>query len=154
MQILKILWTFRYVQKKKNPHIEPEFSIENAESQQRKRGVKVKKTFTIIAIVLGSLLLLFGGIVGALHIKGVQTFIVGKVTDKLSKEWNVDADIVAFHYRPLSHLVIDSVYLSDQQKDTLAFIEQLQLDFAPLALRNQRINIQQLRLQKPYVNLQ
>ena len=142
------------MQKKKNPHIEPEVSIENAESQQRKRSVKVKKTFTIIAIVLGSILLLFGGIVGALHIKGVQTFIVGKVTDKLSKELNVDADIVAFHYRPLSHLVIDSVYLSDQQKDTLAFIEQLQLDFAPLALRNQRINIQQLRLQKPYINLQ
>ena len=109
------------MQEKKNKHIEPKVSVKNTEPQQQKRGVKVKKTFTIIAIVLGSILLLFGGIVGTLHIKGVQTFIVGKVTNKLSEMLNVDANIVAFHYRPLSHLVIDSVYLSDQQKDTLAY---------------------------------
>ena len=142
------------MQEKKNPHIEPEISVDNTELKQRKQRVKVKKTFAAIAITLGAMLLLFGGIVGALHIKSVQTFIVGKVTDKLSKELNVDANIVAFHYRPLSHLVIDSIYLSDQQRDTLVFIEQIQLEFAPLALRNQRLNIQQLRLQNPYIHLQ
>lgn len=76
-------------------------------------------------------MLLLGGVVGVLHIKDVQTFIVGKVADKLSKELNVEASIASFHYRPLSHLTLDSVYLSDQKRDTLAFIEQLQLEFAP-----------------------
>jgi hypothetical protein len=114
----------------------------------------MKKALIIIGIVLGSLLLLSGSCVGLLHIRGVQTFIVGKVTNVLSEQLNVDAHIVSFHYRPLSHLAIDSVYLSDQQHDTLAFIEQLQLEFAPLALRENRINIQELRLQNPYINLQ
>ena len=134
--------------------VEQEAVAEEEETQQPKRGAKVKKAFAIIAIVLGALLLLFGGIVGALHTKGVQTFIVGKVADKLSKMWDVDASIASFHYRPLSHLVLDRVYLSDQQRDTLAFIEQLQLEFDPLALLEDQINIQRLRLQNPYVNLQ
>ena len=136
------------------PNIEQEAVAEAEETQQPKRGAKVKKAFAIIAIVLGALLLLFGGIIGALHTKGVQTFIVGKVADKLSKMWDVDASIASFHYRPLSHLVLASVYLSDQQRDTLAFIEQLQLEFDPLALLENQINIQRLRLQNPYVNLQ
>ena len=108
--------------------VEQEAVAEAEETQQPKRGAKVKKAFATIAIVLGALLLLFGGIIGALHTKGVQTLIVGKVADKLSKMWDVDASIASFHYRPLSHLVLDSVYLSDQQRDTLAFIEQLQLE--------------------------
>ena len=134
--------------------VEQESVPEVEKKQQPKRGAKVKKAFAIVGIVLGLLLLLFGGIVGILHIRGVQTFIVGKVADQLSEKLNVDASIASFHYRPLSHLVLDSVYLSDQQHDTLAFIEQLQLEFDPLALLEQQINIQQLRLQNPYVNLQ
>lgn len=141
------------MQEANNPHIENEQDVVNTEQQRPTRKAKVKKTFAIVAIVLGAFLLLLGSIVGVLHIKGVQTFIVGKVADKLSEKLNVDASIASFHYRPLSHLVLDSVYLSDQQRDTLAFIEQLQLEFAPLALREQRINIQQLRLQNPYINL-
>jgi uncharacterized protein involved in outer membrane biogenesis len=114
----------------------------------------MKRALIVIGIVLGSLLLLFGSIVGVLHIKGVQTYIVGKIAEQFSEQLNVDASIASFHYRPLSHLALDSVYLSDQKHDTLAYIEQLRLEFAPLALREQRINIQELRLQNPYVNLQ
>ena len=143
------------MQKANTPHIEDKQSVVNTELQQPiTRKAKVQKAFAIVAIVLGVFLLLLGGVVGVLHIKDVQTFIVGKVADKLSEELNVEASIASFHYCPLSHLVLDSVYLSDQQRDTLAFIEQLQLEFAPLALREQRINIQQLRLQNPYINLQ
>ncbi len=114
----------------------------------------MKKALAIIGIVIGSLLLLCGGIVGVLHIKGVQTYIVGKVASSLSEQVQADVRIAQFHYRPLSSLTIDSIYLSDQRQDTLAYIEQLQLEFKPLALRNKRINIQQLHLQKPYLNLQ
>jgi uncharacterized protein involved in outer membrane biogenesis len=113
----------------------------------------MKRALIVIGIVLGSLLLLFGSIVGVLHIKGVQTYIVGKIAEQFSEKLNVDANIASFHYRPLSHLALDSVYLSDQKHDTLAYIEQLRLEFAPLALLEQRINIQELRLHNPYINL-
>ena len=114
----------------------------------------MKKALIVIGIVLGSLLLLGGGLLGILHIKSVQTYIVGKVADKLSETFQSDVEIVSFHYRPLSNLSVDSVYLSDQQRDTLAFIEQIQLKFHPLGLSDQRINIERLKLKNPYINLQ
>ena len=92
--------------------------------------------------------------IGLLHLKQVQTYIIEKVTTRLSKEWQADVKIAHFHYRPLSHLVVDSIYLSDQQKDTLAYIEQLELQFNPLALEDLRLDIEQLTLKKPYVNIQ
>ena len=82
----------------------------------------MKRALIVIGIVLGSLLLLFGSIVGVLHIKGVQTYIVGKIAEQFSEKLNIDANIASFHYRPLSHLALDSVYLSDQKHDTLAYI--------------------------------
>ena len=118
------------------------------------RNAKVKKTFVVIGIVVGVLLLLLGCTTGILQIKGVQTYVVGKVANKLSETFQADVQIAQFHYRPLSHLTIDSVYLSDQQHDTLAFIKQLELEFKPLALFDQRIDIQLLTLQEPYLNLQ
>ena len=114
----------------------------------------MKKALVVIGIILGSLLLLSGGILCALHTRTVQTYIVGKVAKKLSDMLQADVSIAKFHYIPLSHLTIDSVYLSDQQRDTLAYIEQLQLEFQPLDFTKNRINIQQLHLQKPYVNIQ
>ena len=118
------------------------------------RNAKVKKTFAIIGIIVIVLLLLLGSVTGLLQIKGVQTYVVGKVADKLSETFHADVQIAQFHYRPLSHLTIDSVYLSDQQHDTLAFIKQLELEFKPLALFDERIDIKLLTLREPYINLQ
>ena len=119
-----------------------------------KQKTKARKAFVSICIVLGILFLFFGTIIGALHLKQVQTYIIGKVTNQLELLLNAEVKIAQFHYRPLSHLTIDSVYLSDQQYDTLAYIEQLELKFQPLELLENKINIQQLRLSSPYVNIQ
>lgn len=113
----------------------------------------MRKALIVISIILGSLLILSGALVGSLHFKGVQTYLVGKITESLSKAFQAEVKIASFHYRPLSSLTVDSIYLSDQQQDTLAFIEQLQLEFDPLALLEEQINIQQLQLKKPYINL-
>ena len=100
----------------------------------------MKKALIIIGIVLSSLLLLGGSLVGILHIKSVQTYIVGKVAGKFSEMIDAEVSIAQFHYKPLSHLTIDSVYLSDQKYDTLAFIEQLDITFQPLELKNKKMN--------------
>ena len=115
---------------------------------------KVRHFFAIMGIVVGALLLLLVCATGVLQIKQVQTYVVGKVADKLSDTFQADVQIAQFHYRPLSHLTIDSIYLSDQQLDTLAFIKQLELSFKPLALFHKRIDIQMLTLREPYINLQ
>ncbi len=135
------------------PYMEDQAKATESASNAPKKS-KLKKALAIISIVLISLLLLGATGVGILHLKSVQTCIIGKVTDKLEAMWQVDVDIAQFHYRPLSHLAIDSIYLSDQQRDTLAFVEQMRLEFQPLQLRYDKIDIQCLMLQKPYVNLQ
>ena len=115
---------------------------------------KVKRAFAVIAIIFGTFILLTASVIGILHIKSVQTYIIGKVADKLEKELHIDIDIAQFHYRPFSHLTIDQVYLSDQQRDTLMYVEHIQMEFQPFDLLHDKINIQQLQLQKPYINLQ
>ena len=72
------------------------YGVVKADVQRPTRKAKVRKTFAVIGIVLGLLLLVFGGIVGLLHVKGVQTFIVGIVTDKLSETLQVDAQMQKF----------------------------------------------------------
>lgn len=114
----------------------------------------MKKVLIGIAIVILTLLLLVGGGVVLLQQSRVQTFIIGIVTDKLSEQWGADVHIGRFHYRPLSRLSVDSVYLSDQQRDTLAFIEHVQVRFQPLALQDKRLDFTQIELQKPYINIQ
>ena len=114
----------------------------------------MRKALIVIGIILGSFILLASGMIGLLHLKQVQTYIIEKVTTRLSKEWQADVKIAQFHYRPLSHLVVDSIYLSDQQKDTLAYIEQLELQFNPLALEDLQLDVEQLTLKHPYINVQ
>jgi hypothetical protein len=113
----------------------------------------MKKALIIIGIVLGSILLLSGSFVGLLHLKSVQTYIIGKITDRISKELNIEVQVKQFHYRPLSHLTVDEIYLSDQQKDTLAYIKQIDLEFDPLQLREKNLNISHLTLKDPYLNI-
>ena len=113
----------------------------------------MKRALTIIGIILLSVLLLTGILIGVLHMKSVQTYLIGQVTELLTKDMQVEMHISQFHYRPLSHLMIDDVYLSDQQKDTLAYIEQIELNFHPLRLRHKQLDIDQLTLKNPYLNI-
>ena len=84
----------------------------------------MKKTLSVIGIVFGVLLfILLGSSALILHISKVQTFFVGIVTEKLSAALHADVQLQHIHYRPLNHLTFDSLYISDQQRDTLAFIE-------------------------------
>ena len=113
----------------------------------------MRKALIVIGFIVGFIILLCGGTIGLLHLKSVQTYIIEKVTHQLSKEWQADVTVAQFHYRPLSHLLVDSIYLSDQQKDTLAYIEQLELQFNPLALEDLQLDIEQIILKKPYINI-
>jgi uncharacterized protein involved in outer membrane biogenesis len=113
----------------------------------------VRKALIVIGFIVGFIILLCSGTIGLLHLKSVQTYIIEKVTHQLSKQWQADVTIAQFHYRPLSHLLVDSIYLSDQQKDTLAYIEQLELQFNPLALEDLQLDIEQIILKKPYIDI-
>ena len=140
------------MQEQKGQYLDKNHSTTTADnSSTTARG---KKPLAIIAISFLSILILMGIAVGILHLQSVQTRIIGKVTEHLEQILQTDIKIAQFHYRPLSHLTIDSIYLSDQTHDTLLYVDHLQLEFHPLQLRNKKIDIHQLDLVNPYINLQ
>ena len=113
----------------------------------------MKRALIIIGIVLGSLLILLGGGVLILQQSKVQTYIVGKITQELSQSLQADVEIKRVHYRPLNHLTVDSLYISDQQRDTLAFVAQANISINLLRLREDRLDLTNVELKQPYINI-
>ena len=113
----------------------------------------MKRALIIIGIVLGSLLILLGGATLLLQQSNVQTYIVSKITQQLSQTLQADVEIKRVHYRPLNHLTVDSLYISDQQRDTLAFVAQANISINLLRLREDRLDLTNVELKQPYVNI-
>ncbi len=113
----------------------------------------MKRALIIIGIVLGSLLILLGGGTLLLQQSKVQTYIVGKITQELSQSLQADVEIKRVHYRPLNHLTVDSLYISDQQRDTLAFVTQANISINLLRLREDRLDLTNVELKQPYINI-
>lgn len=113
----------------------------------------MKKALIVIGILLGSLLLILGGGMVALRYSKVQTYLIGKVTDKLSESLQADVEIKRIHYRPFNHLTIDSLYISDQECDTLVFVERTKITIDFLNLADDRLDLTSVALQRPYVNV-
>lgn len=113
----------------------------------------MKRALIIIGIVLGSLLILLGGATLLLQQSKVQTYIVGKITQQLSQTLQADVEIKRVHYRPLNHLTVDSLYISDQQRDTLAFVAQANISINLLRLREDRLDLTNVELKQPYINI-
>ena len=113
----------------------------------------MKRALIIIGIVLGSLLILLGGATLLLQQSKVQTYIVGKITQELSQSLQADVEIKRVHYRPLNHLTVDSLYISDQKCDTLAFVAQANISINLLRLREDRLDLTNVELKQPYINI-
>ena len=157
------------VQEQNNTHIthnNPPASGENGDitttgvitpgqkSDAPKKGGRAKKVFAIITLLLGFPLLLLVGSTMLLQIPKVQTYLIGKLTTNLSETLNADVHIQHIHYRPLNHLTIDSLYISDQQRDTLAFIEKTYIHIDLLAFADDRLDFTTIELQRPYIRVQ
>ena len=72
------------------PHIEDKNNVATQGKQRSKCNRRVPKIIVGILIVFMIALVLFGGAIAVLHLKSVQTYIIGKVTDKLEKTFHYD----------------------------------------------------------------
>ena len=144
------------MQEENNVHITSEDGVNNTlENTQPMptNTTKPRKWLTPLVVVLITLSLLIGGTLLALYNSKVQTYIVGQVTEKLSEKLSADVSIKHIHYRPLNHLTVDSLYISDQQRDTLLFVEQAHISINLLALVDDRLDLTEIALKRPYINL-
>ena len=127
---------------------------QGSEGKTPKKGRRILKVLGILTLVMGIIVLLLGGCVKILQLPKVQTYLIGKLTHNLSETLNADVHIKHIYYRPLNHLTIDSLYISDQQRDTLAFIEKTYINIDFLAFADDRLDFTAIELERPYIRLQ
>ncbi len=112
----------------------------------------MKRFIYIVAVVLVSLLIVAGLGMALLLDSDVQTAAVRVVTEELSRALGTHAKIGTVNYKFPMRLSLDTVYLEDQQGDTLLYIEEAYAHLRPRALRKGKVEFRQVRLRNAYLN--
>ncbi|TZF81842.1 translocation/assembly module TamB [Pedobacter sp. BS3] len=85
-------------------------------------------------------------LVFSLQFKPVQTYIAQKAANYLSKELHTRIDIKSLYLKPFKSLVLEDVFIEDQQKDTLLRAPRLTVDLNLLSLRLRKISVNTIQL--------
>jgi hypothetical protein len=103
--------------------------------------------------IVGLVLVLFFVLVIALNLQPVQQFAANKATDWLSQTLQTKVRIGKVKIDPIKTIVLENIYLEDQQQDTLVYAGALSVDIGLFALSTQTININSIELHDAYVNV-
>ncbi|QHT67110.1 hypothetical protein GXP67_10835 [Rhodocytophaga rosea] len=96
---------------------------------------------------------MFAAVWGALQIPQVQTAVVKKVTQSLSKKLNTTLSIKRVDIDFFKTVVLEGIYLEDQKKDTLLFAQELKVNLGILSLLNKTVHVNLIGLDNAVVNL-
>ncbi|MHC2992545.1 hypothetical protein OB13_13490 [Pontibacter sp. HJ8] len=102
-----------------------------------------------LAIVLGLVLL----IVVALQFPKVQNFVAQKGASYLANTLNTKVEIGGFTTDWRNALVLNQVYVEDQQQDTLWYSDRLGIDLKIFSLLKGEVNVDRVHLQHATLNL-
>jgi hypothetical protein len=113
----------------------------------KKIGRIVLKT---ILILLGVLLIL----IVLIQIEPVQNWAKGKATNWLSKKLNTKVEIDRLFIKFPSYVMLEKVYIEDQQKDTLLYTGQLQVNINMWKLLSSEVSVNDIYLKQVTANVQ
>jgi len=82
----------------------------------------------------------------AIQTSVVQTFVVGQITERLSQKLNTNISIKRVDISFFNKLIFKGVYIEDQKKDTLLFIDDLIAHVDLFRLRKHQIHLSALNL--------
>jgi hypothetical protein len=116
-------------------------------------GSVFRKILKFSLYAVGGILLLFALIWGALQFPQVQTFVVGKATNWVSGKTHTRVEIGRVDIDFFKTLVLEDIYLEDQQKDTLLYAGELKVNIGVLGLRNSTVVLNLIGLDNAVVNL-
>lgn len=85
-------------------------------------------------------------IVFSLQFRSVQTYVAKKAAAYLSKELNTRVEVGGLYIVPFNSVVLDSLYIQDQQKDTLLFSPKFSAKLSYFSLEKRKITIKSLEL--------
>jgi hypothetical protein len=113
----------------------------------------IKKIRKISLIVIGSILAITLIAYALLRSPGVQTFLVGKVTEYLSEKLHTVAKIEGVDIEFFSKVVLEGIYVEDLHKDTLLYAKKLKIDIHKILLEKNIINLKAVFLEECRVSL-
>lgn len=98
-------------------------------------------------------MVLIGILYFLLRTSKVQTFITQKITTQLSDQLQTNLSIEGVDIDFFKKVVLEGIYLEDQQQDTLLYADRLRVDIGLFALFGKEIVLDEILLENAYVNL-
>jgi hypothetical protein len=103
--------------------------------------------------VIGIFLILFSCIWIVLKVPRVQNYLVKKVTSYVQTKTHTRVELKYIDIGFPKSILLQGIFLEDQQHDTLLSLKELDVDVNMLALLNRTISVQRLKLDQPNVHL-
>lgn len=116
-------------------------------------NTKMRKAGKITLIVISSIFILLLGSYLLLRSSYVQTYLVSKVTNYLSKKLNTVARIEGVDIDFFSKVVLEGVYVEDLHHDTLLYAKKLSVGIREIAIDNNLIRFTRVSLENTRFNL-
>jgi len=113
----------------------------------------IKKTTKRISIAVGSVTGLAIILYSALQMSAIQTSIVNRFTDKISKEFNSTIHVGKVEFEFFNRLVLSDILIKDQYNDTLIFSEKMVTGIGKLKIKENTYRFGKVYLFKPVVAL-
>lgn len=111
------------------------------------------KGLKITLYTLGSIILLLVCAVIFLNTPWGQNFVRGRAEAYLQNKLKTTVRIGHLGYGLPKFVVLENVYLEDQAKDTLLTVGKLKVDLDMIKLIHQKVDVQQLVLERTYANI-
>lgn len=106
----------------------------------------LKKTLKIFFGIIGGLIFLFIILSLSLLIPSVQTFVVGKATDILSKRAQSRVEVGGVHIAFPKTVRISGIFAEDSYDDTLVYCKLIDIDVALMPLIRKKVQIDHLKI--------
>ena len=113
----------------------------------------MKRTLSIIGIVLLGLAVLGGIVLATFSSSKVQTAVARLVMSQISKDLQNNMDVERISLKFPADIDIQGIYIEDLQHDTLLYVHNLDARFHPLALlRRNHLRFSRITVDGTYVN--
>lgn len=112
----------------------------------------MKRFAYILTIVVGCLILTLGSLLLLVRSSKVQTAMLSVLTQELSRGVQAEVSVEHFDFHFFDELELTGIYVSDQQKDTLLYIDTLSGHFSLKGLFQNRIVFRRANLSNALVN--
>jgi len=109
----------------------------------------IKKALKYFVFVSGVLAILLLTIFLLLQAPVVQTFIIHKVSDRISKDFKSTIQIGSIEYKFFNRIIINDLLIKDQNNDTLIYVEKTIAGIRNYYLRENSVKLGKIYLIKP-----